>query len=140
MTTTTKTAVTKTTMTTTTKTAVTKTTKTTITKAALKKMTAEKRTKGKAAQSATCKKNALAMKKAGKGIFAPKILSAELSAICGAKKLPRTEVTKKIWAYIKKNSLNEGRVIKPDATLKGIFPVSSIDMLKMAGYVSKHLS
>merc|ERR1712124_142142 len=40
----------------------------------------------------------------------------------------------------KKNSLNEGRTIKPDSTLKAIFPVASIDMLKMAGYVSKHLS
>merc|ERR1719378_1453050 len=128
-------------MTTTTKTAVaTKTTKTTVTKATLKKLTAEKRTAGKAAMSATGKKNALAMKKAGKGIFAPKTLSPALVAICGAKTLPRTEVTKKIWVYIKKNGLNNGRTIKPDATLKGVFPVASIDMLKMAGYVSKHLS
>merc|ERR1712167_46812 len=49
-------------------------------------------------------------------------------------------VTKKIWAYIKKYKLNDGRTIKPDSTLKAIFPVASIDMLKMAGYVSKHLS
>jgi len=129
-------------MTTTTKTAapVTKTTKTKLTKAALKKITAEKRTIGKKAQSATGKKNALAMKKAGKGIFAKKALSPALAGICGAKTLARTEVTKKIWEYIKKNKLNEGRVIKPDSTLKAIFPVSSIDMLKLAGYVSKHLS
>merc|ERR1711869_152329 len=46
----------------------------------------------------------------------------------------------KIWAYIKKNKLNDGRTIKPDSTLKAVFPVASIDMLKMAGYVSKHLS
>ena len=39
----------------------------------------------------------------------------------------------------RKNSLNEGRVIKPDSTLKAIFPVSSIDMLKMPGYVSAGL-
>merc|ERR1712118_529127 len=51
-----------------------------------------------------------------------------------------SEVTKKIWVYIKKNSLNQGRTIKPDAKLKAIFPVASLDMLKMAGYVSKHLS
>merc|ERR1711985_109526 len=57
-----------------------------------------------------------------------------------SKKITGTEVTKKIWAYIKKNSLNQGRTIKPDSTLKAIFPVASIDMLKMAGYVSKHLS
>merc|ERR1711977_133686 len=101
---------------------------------------AEKRTIGKAAQSANAKKNALAMKKAGKGIFAPKTLSPDLAAICGAKSLPRTEVTKKIWVYIKKNQLNNGRIIKPDATLKKIIPAASIDMLKMASFVGKHLS
>merc|ERR1712216_496340 len=74
------------------------------------------------------------------GIFAKKTLSPALAAICGAKSLPRTEVTKKIWVYIKSHKLNEGRTIKPDAALKAVFPVSSIDMLKMAGYVSKHLS
>merc|ERR1711904_744597 len=101
---------------------------------------AEKRTKGKAAMSATAKKNVAAMKKAGKGIFAPKTLSPALAAICGGKSMPRTEVTKKIWVYIKKNKLNEGRIIKPDSTMKAVFPVASIDMLKLAGYVSKHLS
>merc|ERR1711886_7223 len=80
------------------------------------------------------------MTKKGVGIFAPKVLSPALATICGGKKMARTEVTKKIWAYIKKNSLNQGRTIKPDSTLKAIFPVASIDMLKMAGYVSKHLS
>merc|ERR1712100_941085 len=81
-------------------------TTTTLTKATLKTIKAEKRTKGKAAQSATAKKNVAAMKKAGKGIFAPKKLSDALAAICGAKTLPRTEVTKKVWVYIKKNNLN----------------------------------
>merc|ERR1719159_1829123 len=109
--------------TTTTKTTVPTTTtkKTTITKATLKKITAEKRKAGKAASKAAGKRNALAMKKAGKGIFAKKSLSEALSAICGAKTLPRTEVTKKVWEYIKKNKLNEGRIIKPDAKLKLVF-------------------
>merc|ERR1712196_607217 len=124
----------------TTTTVTTTTKKTTITKAELKKITAAKRAAGKTAQKATGKKNALAMKKAGKGIFAPKKLSDALAAICGAKTLPRTEVTKKIWVYIKKNKLNEGRIIKPDATLKSVIPAASIDMLKMAGFISKHLS
>merc|ERR1739848_88574 len=118
-------------------TTVAKTTKTTITKATLKTIKAEKRTIGKKAQSENAKKNVLAMKKAGKGIFAPKKLSDALAALCGAKTLPRTEVTKKVWVYIKKHSLNNGRTIKPDAALKAIFPVPSLDMLKMAGYVSK---
>merc|ERR1712094_8360 len=102
--------------------------------------TAEKKTAGKKARSASAKKNAAAMKKKGMGIFAPKTLSADMAVICGAKVLPRTEVTKKIWAYIKKNKLNEGRIIKPDDKLKKIFPVASIDMLKLAGHISKHLS
>merc|ERR1719298_166636 len=109
-------------------------------KAALKKMKAEKRKIGKKAQSDNAKKNAIAMKKAGKGIFAPKKLSDALAAICGKKSAPRTEVTKLIWTYIKKHSLNEGRTIKPDSALKAVFPVASLDMLKMPGYVSKHLS
>merc|ERR1712125_111892 len=103
-------------------------------------ITAVKRAAGKKAKKAAGKANALAMKKKGIGIFAPKVLSPALATICGAKKLPRTEVTKKIWVYIKKNGLNQGRIIKPDAKLKAVFPVASIDMLKMAGYVSKHLS
>merc|ERR1711934_1245099 len=104
------------------------------------KMTAEKRRAGKASRKAASSKIALAQNKAGKGIFAPKKLSTELAAICGKSTLARTEVTKKVWEYIKKNKLSEGRIIKPDAALKKVFPVSSIDMLKMAGHISKHLS
>ena len=130
-------------MTTTTKAKATKTTATkkkTVTKATLKKITAEKRKIGKAASKANGKKIAAAMKKSGKGIFAPKKLSDALAAICGKKVAPRTEVTKLLWGYIKKNGCNNGRVIKPDSKLKAIFPVASIDMLKMPGYISKHLS
>merc|ERR1712196_294221 len=109
-------------------------------KAEAKKITAAKKAAGKASMKAAGKKRAAAMKKAGKGIFAPKTLSPAMADICGAKTLPRTEVTKKIWAYIKKYKLNDGRTIKPDAKLKGVLPVASIDMLKMAGYISKHLA
>merc|ERR1712182_32385 len=108
--------------------------------ATLKKMTAEKKRQGKKNMAAAGKAKALAMKKKGIGIFAPKTLSPALAGICGGKSMPRTEVTKKIWVYIKKHGLNNGRVIKPDSSLKAIFPVASLDMLKMAGYVSKHLS
>merc|ERR1712224_1169383 len=117
-----------------------KTTKTTVTKATKAALKATKKAAGKVAKKANGKKMALAMKKKGVGIFAPKKLSESLAAICGGKTMPRTEVTKKIWVYIKKNSLNQGRTIKPDAKLKSIFPVASLDMLKMASYVSKHLS
>ena len=68
--------------------------------ATLKKITAEKRALGKTASKANGKKMAAAMKKAGKGIFAPKKLSDALAAVCGAKTLPRTEVTKKVPASL----------------------------------------
>ena len=68
--------------------------------ATLKKITAEKRALGKTASKANGKKMAAAMKKAGKGIFAPKKLSDSLAAVCGAKTLPRTEVTKKVPASL----------------------------------------
>merc|ERR1719181_2470993 len=100
----------------------------------VKKATTGKRVKGgrkSAAMKASGAARAAEMKKKGLGIFAPKTLSSELAAICGKKILPRTEVTKAIWAYIKKNKLSEGRIIKPDAALKKIFPVASLDMLKM---------
>ena len=71
------------------------------------------------------------MKKKGIGLFATKTLSADLAAICGKNKMPRTEVTKAIWVYIKKNKLNNGRIIKPDSALKAIIPAASIDMLKV---------
>merc|ERR1711937_234028 len=118
----------------------TKKTRTTITWATKAARKATKKALGKTAKKANGKRLEAAMKKAGKGIFAPKKLSAPLAAICGVKTAPRTEVTKKIWAYIKKNGLNNGRVIEPDSALKAIFPVASLDMLKMAGHVSKHLS
>merc|ERR1719453_1879580 len=121
-------------------TTVTTTKKATLTKATTKALKATKKALGKTASKASGKKIAAAMKKKGGGLFAPKTLSPALAAICGGKSMPRTEVTKKIWVYIKKNKLNEGRTIKPESTLKAIFPVASIDMLKMAGYVSKHLS
>merc|ERR1712149_36593 len=104
-----------------------------------KALKATKKALGKTASKASGKRVAAAMKKKGVGLFAPKTLSPALAAICGGKSMPRTEVTKKIWVYIKKNKLTNGRIIKPDATMKAVFPVASIDMLKLAGYVSKHL-
>merc|ERR1712216_825233 len=86
----------------------------------------------------TGKKNALAQKKAGKGIFVPKTLSSELAAICGAKVMSRPEVTKKIWTYIKAKKLNSGRLITPDATLGKVLG-KKLDMLQIAKALSAHL-
>ena len=69
--------------------------------------------------------------------------SAALSEVVGAKPIPRTEVTKKLWAYIKKNGLQDKknrRMINADDALKPIFSgkaqVSMFDMTKLVG---KHL-
>merc|ERR1712098_738698 len=90
-------------------------------KAAPKKSKASKKSgktrKGRKSDAtrAAGKQRALAMKKLGLGIFAPKKLSKDLAAICGKDTLPRTQVTKKVWDYIKKKGLNKGRDISPDA-------------------------
>lgn len=75
---------------------------------------------------ASGKKIAAAQKKAGKGLFAPKQLSADLAALCGRNRASRPDVTKAIWAYIKKNKLNKGRTIHPDGKLKKVLPANSL--------------
>ena len=77
------------------------------------------------ASIAAGKKSAAAMKKKGVGLFATKTLSADLAAVCGKTKMSRLEVTKALWGYIKKNKLNKGRTITPDAKLKKVLPSNS---------------
>ena len=69
--------------------------------------------------------------------------SAELAAVIGDKPVPRTEVTKKLWDYIKKNKLQDAankRNINADAKLKAVFGKDQVSMFEMAGLVGKHLS
>jgi len=69
--------------------------------------------------------------------------SAALAAIVGSKPIPRTEVTKRLWAYIKKNGLQDPknkRMIKADAALVIIFGgKAAVNMFDMTKLVSKHL-
>lgn len=69
--------------------------------------------------------------------------SDTLAAVVGAKPLPRTEVTKKLWAYIKKNGLQDPknkRNIKADAALKAVFGGKAVvSMFEMTKLVGKHL-
>ena len=68
--------------------------------------------------------------------------SAALAAIVGAAPLPRTEVTKKIWDYIKKNKLQDSvnrRMINADAKLKEIFKKAQASMFEMTKLVNDHL-
>lgn len=70
--------------------------------------------------------------------------SEDLAKIVGEKPLPRTEVTSKLWAYIKKNGLQDKknrRNINADAALKAVFGGKSVvNMFEMTKLVSKHLS
>ena len=102
-------------------------------KKAAKKAT--KTTKKKAAKKPARKANAAFMR--------PVTPSATLTEVVGATPIPRTEVTKKLWAYIKRKGLQDAknrRMINADDKLKPIFggkaQVSMFDMTKM---VSKHL-
>lgn len=69
-------------------------------------------------------------------------LSPELQAIVGAKKATRPQVVKKIWAYIKSHKCQDTknrRLVNPDAKLAEVLGKKPIDMLKMAGAISKHI-
>ena len=98
-----------------------------------KKKSAAKKTAGK-------KK---APRKANAAFMAPVTPSDKLAPVVGAKPIPRTEVTKRLWAYIKKNKLQDQknkRMIKSDATLKAVFGgKASVNMFEMTKLVSKHL-
>jgi chromatin remodeling complex protein RSC6 len=68
--------------------------------------------------------------------------SAALAAVIGDKAMPRTEVTKKIWEYIKKNGLQDQAkktMINADAKLKEIFKKAQVSMFEMTKLVSAHL-
>ena len=69
--------------------------------------------------------------------------SAALSEVVGSKPIPRTEVTEKLWAYIKKNGLQDKknkRMIKSDDMLKPVFGgKAQVNMFEMTKLVSKHL-
>lgn len=68
--------------------------------------------------------------------------SPELAKVVGSQPLPRTEVTKKLWDYIKKNNLQDAknrRNINADATLQAVFGRPSVNMFEMPKLVGKHL-
>ena len=70
--------------------------------------------------------------------------SAELAEVVGSRPLPRTQVTKKLWQYIKKNKLQDSvnrRNINADDKLKKVFGgKKQVSMFEMTKLVSKHMS
>ena len=84
-----------------------------------------------------------AARKPNAAFMKPVTPSAKLESVVGAKAIPRTEVTKKLWAYIKKNGLQDKknkRMIKSDDMLKPVFGgKAQVNMFEMTKLVSKHL-
>ncbi|MBU9889207.1 MAG: SWIB/MDM2 domain-containing protein [Candidatus Omnitrophica bacterium] len=84
------------------------------------------------------------MAKANAAFMKPMNVSSELAAVVGKGPMPRSEVVKKLWKYIKDNNLQDSknkRNINADATLKAVFGGKSVvNMFEMTKLVSKHLS
>jgi chromatin remodeling complex protein RSC6 len=114
-------------------------------KAAKKKGTRKKTAKKKGARKKVAKKKKRKGKKRKANPAFMKALrpSAALATVVGSAPLPRTQVVKKLWAYIKRNRLQDAknrRMIIADAKLKPVFGgKSKVDMFKMTALVSKHL-
>jgi upstream activation factor subunit UAF30 len=76
------------------------------------------------------------------GFMKPMTPSAMLAAVVGATPLPRTEVVKKIWEYIKKNKLQDAinkRMINADEKLRKIFGKAQVSMFEMTKIINQHL-
>ena len=115
-----------------------------VAKKAAKKVT--KKAPAKKAAAKTTKKVAkktASKRKPNAAFMRPLTPSAELAMIVGAKTLPRTEVVKKMWVYIKKNNLQDSvnrRMINADAAMKAVLGKPKVSMFDLTKAISKHLS
>jgi upstream activation factor subunit UAF30 len=123
-------------------------------KTAAKKAAPAKKKAAPAKKAVSAKKAAPAKKAAAKkapakkrtpnaAFMKPMTPSPALAAIIGDKPVPRTEVTKKMWDYIKKNSLQDAAkrtMINADAKLKEIFKKGQVSMFEMTKLINSHLS
>ena len=84
------------------------------------------------------------MAKSNSAFMKPLSVSGELAAVVGKGPMPRSEVVKKLWVYIKKNDLQDKqnrRNINADAALQKVFGgKKTVNMFEMTKLVSKHLS
>jgi len=114
-------------------------------KKAVKKVAAKKAPAKKAAKKAPAKKAAKSKvaRKPNAAFMKPLTPVGPLAAIIGSTPLPRTEVTSKIWVYIKKNKLQDSvnrRNINADDKLKPLFGgKAQVSMFDLTKYVSKNL-
>jgi chromatin remodeling complex protein RSC6 len=101
---------------------------------------APKKAAKKTAKKAPVKKSA---RKPNAAFMAPLSPSPALSEVVGSKPMPRTEIVKKMWDYIKKNNLQDKknrRMINSDAKLKAVFGnKDQVSMFELAKIVNKHV-
>jgi len=107
------------------------------------KKTTKKATK-KATRKATKKttRKAKTKRKPNAAFMKPLTPSPALAAVVGAKAIPRTQVVKKLWQYIRTHKLQDSknrRNINADAKLRPIFGKNTVSMFEMTKLVSKHL-
>jgi upstream activation factor subunit UAF30 len=119
---------------------------------ATKKKTAARKSAKKSARKSTARKSTRkkTAKKAGKkrvpsaAFMRPVQPDTQLAAVVGSSPLPRTELTKKLWAYIKRNGLQDSknrRAINADDKLRPVFGGrSQVTMFDMTKMVNKHVS
>jgi len=108
-------------------------------KAAAKKAAPKKAAAKKAAPKKAAKKSA---RKPNAAFMAPLTVSSTLAEVIGNKPMPRTEIVKKIWDYIKKNDLQDKknrRMINADEKLKPIFGKGQISMFELAKAVNNQV-
>ena len=117
--------------------------KTAAKKPAAKKTAAKKPAAKKTAAKKPAAKKPAAKRKPNAAFMKAMTPSAVLAAVVGSMPMPRTEVTKKIWDYIKKNKLQDAvnrRLINADEKLKAVFGgKNKVSMFEMTKLVSNHL-
>ena len=112
-------------------------------KPAARKAPAKKPMKKAAARKPAAKKKSGAKRKPNAAFMKPMTPSSTLAAVVGNSPMPRTEVTSKLWGYIKKNNLQDKtnkRMINADDKLRDVFGGKrQVSMFEMTKLVSKHL-
>ena len=111
-------------------------------KAPAKKAPAKKAAAKKAPAKKAAAKKPAAKRKPNAAFMKAMTPSSALAAIVGNNPLPRTEVTKKVWDYIKKNKLQDAvnkRMINADEKLKSVLGKAKVTMFEMTKLISSHL-
>lgn len=109
-----------------------------------KKVAAKKAAPAKkvAAKKAPAKKAPAKKRTPNAAFMKPLTLSPALSAVVGAAALPRTEIVRKLWVYIKAKGLQDKvnkRMVNADEKLRAVFGKAQVSMFEMAGLIGKHV-